>query len=521
MSHGKKLGLFFGNNAFSIVESQNDAPVKLIRVPYSAVPAIDVTSPLTPGEDAKFIATLKDSLKANNISSTDVHLALPSKDIVIRSFVIPFLKPSEIKGVVEFEIKKYIPFNLKDLAYSFHATPITEDKIKRMRVHFVAIRKEILDRYKSILKLSGLNVVFSEPASLCLARTLIIKKYVKTEQKIALVQTDFNDPRILIVDQGIVQFVRDFQLQNPTLNAAPLDGEMLKKKLFNEVKISLDFYVRQFKGEKIEGAFTLSFDQSQDLSMDLQREIEVPVKKIDPYEIIRFSGAMDVGLISAYGAVLDPGAKNVNFNLSGSASVAKPSALPKMIPPEYFLALKIGIGCVALVIGVSFLTSFHVAYVKKQYDTLFQEQGSMVDMSLADIKKKSADNIKKLTTLKEYLKNTETAYVLTRIPQLLPEGVWLTNFSLRYGSGAMGSVVASGGKQTAAKPQQDDSGGIELSGYAYNQFPNQQFKMVYDLVNSLKSDEGFKKYFHTVSLNVIQSEQKQDVAVTSFKIVCK
>ncbi len=518
MAHGKKLGLFFGNNAFSIVESQNDVLVKLARVPYSVVPAIDVASPSAQAEDAKFAATLKENLRINNIVLTDVHLALPSKDIVIRSFIIPNLNSNEVRSVVEFEIKKYIPFNLKDLAYNFHATPFMEEKIKRMRVHFVAIRKEILERYRSLLKQAGLNVVFSEPASLCLARALIIKKYIRAEQKVALVQTDFNDSRILVIDHGVVQFVRDFQLQNPALNAASLDGEMLKKKLFNEVKISLDFYIRQFKSEKIEEAFTLSFDQSQDLSVDLQKEVEVPVKKIDPYEIVRFSGAMDVGLISAYGAVLDSGSKTVNFNLSGVMATDKPSGLPKSIPPEYFLAIKTGLVCVVLTAAVFFLTAFNAAKVKKQYNVLFDQYGAFENMPMEDIQKKVIDNTNRLKMLKIFLKKTEMAYVLTKIPKLLPEGVWLADLSVRYN-------VSSDSRSALASVQpantQEDGINMELSGYAYTEDSNQQFKMVYALVNVLKSDKAFQKYFRNVSLAAIQREQKTDTTVTSFKITCR
>jgi len=228
MSSGKKLGLYWGSGAFSIVEANQDAPVKTFRIPIHS-DGVDALQPNAQSDDARLAGILKEALRANQVISNTIHLALPSKDIVIRSFVIPFLKPHEIKGVVEFEIKKYIPFNLKELAYSFHASSIVEDKIKRLRIHFVAIRKEILEHYSSILKQAGLNVVLSEPAPMCLTRALIAKKFIKPEQKVAIIQTDFTDSRIIIFDNGVVQFVRDFQLYNPGMNTPSPEPELLKK----------------------------------------------------------------------------------------------------------------------------------------------------------------------------------------------------------------------------------------------------------------------------------------------------
>ena len=118
---------------------------------------------------------------------------------------------------------------------------------------------------------------------------------------------------------------------------------------------------------------------------------------------------------------------------------------------------------------------------------------------------------------KDFFKKTEVAYLLTRISKLLPEGVWLTSFSVKYGSKAADSV----GVKSEGGASQDGGVNIELSGYAFTKDPNRQFNMVYKLKNILESDKDLKKYFRSVSLNSIQGEQKENVPVTSFKIVCR
>jgi Tfp pilus assembly PilM family ATPase len=522
MASGRKLGIFWGANAFSVIESNQDAPVKTFRVPFNPSSLSEPSPPTTINtDDIRLVSILKEALNVNKVGVTDVHLALPSKDIVIRSFVIPLLKPNEIKGVVEFEIKKYIPFNLKELAYSFHASPLIEDKVKRMRVHFVAIRREILEHYSSILKQSGLNVIFSEPAPMCLARALITKKYVKPDQKVAIVQTDYYDSRIIVFDSGVVQFVRDFQLHSPALNTPPPDPELLKKKLFNEIKISLDFYMRQFKSEKISEVLAISFDPTQDLVAQLQQELEMPVRTVDPHTIVNSPNAMDIGAINAFGSVLTPHAKTALFNLSGSTTVTK-SNIPSgiQIPEEYLPAVKVGVICVLLVLGTLFFTKFHVAQTKKQYDRLVEEQGPFIDMSLETIQQRVDDNNNKLETLKNIFRPTEMSLFLVRIPKLLPDGVWLTELNLQYLDIAEKTPE---GASAANIPSKAATGAVALSldvaGYAYMLDANQQFKVVYSFIGALKSDNLLKKYLKNVNLSSpIQSEQHEKDTVTSFRI---
>ena len=92
MSNGKNLGIFWGHSAFCVSESHQDVPQKVFRVSHHPAPIVDPVSPIINTDDTQFVAPLKEALKANGVSQVDVNLSLPSKDIVIRSFVIPLLR---------------------------------------------------------------------------------------------------------------------------------------------------------------------------------------------------------------------------------------------------------------------------------------------------------------------------------------------------------------------------------------------------------------------------------------------
>lgn len=525
MPSGKNLGLFWDNNAFCIVESQQDVPQKIFKVPHHPLPEVDPVAPVAPFanvEEIRFIGPLKAALQANNITTTDVNLVLPSKDIIIRSFVIPFLKSSEIRGVVEFEIKKYIPFNVKDIAFNYHAVTYVEDKVKRMRVHFVAIRKDILERYKIILKQAGLNVVYSEPAAMCVVRALLQKKIIRFDQRVGVVHPDFSNPGIMVVDKGVVQFVRDFQLQNPTLNLAPLDIEMLKKKLFNEIKISLDFYMRQFKREKLDDLLSLSFESGQDLTSELQKELEIPTKKVNLQHLAKFSDIPDLGVLAAHGVNLREIAKTLDFNLSGSvASSDQSSQFKEWVPEEYIPIIKVAVVCAAFLAVVLVLTKMNIAQYKKKYDLIADSQGPFVDMKADEIQTRIADNRKKLKDYQKTYEPSQMAYILTHVAKVIPQGMWLTDVDIRFsknteGAGSIPPVDRS--VTTSDGSEQSRFLSLDISGHVYDKDSNQQFKMVYAFVNQLKTDEILKKFAKSVVLANIQSEQLGEEVVTGFKI---
>lgn len=525
MSSSVKLGIFWGNNSFSVVESNQDAPQKTFRVLHQPAPEFDPVSPVN-GDDVQFVNPLKEALKLNNIKSTEMSLALPSKDIVIRSLVIPQVKAGELNNVVEFEIKRYIPFNLKDLYHTFHAVKFVEDKNKLMRVHFVAIRREILDRYKLLFRQAGLNVVYSEPAPMSLIRALVARKLIRVDQKVAVILTDLTDSGVIIVDKGIVHFVRDFQLQNPTLNMAPLDLDTLRKKLINEVKVSIDFYTRQLKSESISELYTLSFSSEEDLTEILHKELELPVKKISSQAIGKFSITADAGMVSSHGINLRSSIKGVEFNLSKiNLAPSQTVSFQSQIPEEFLPVLKVGVVCFALLAGVFFLTKAHVANVKKQYQAQAERQGAFLNMTKDEIEAKIKEQKEKLSNYQHAYKKSEMAYLMTYIAKTLPAGIWLSDFDISYDRPKETSASSASSKKPAVEsvPGQKPEFPIiiDLSGFSYAKDPNEQFKMVYGLVNSLKSDKTLMKYSRSVNLAGIQREENGDAVITSFKIQIK
>ena len=208
-----------------------------------------------------------------------------------------------------------------------------------------------------------------------------------------------------------------------------------------------------------------------------------------------------------------------------SGSMAAPtlsSRLKEKIPEEYIPAIKVGAVCAALLAVVLVLTKMNIAQFKKRYDAVVDIQGAFVDMTPDEIQARIIENQNKLKNYKNAYQASDMAFMLTHIAKILPTGIWLTKMEIQYVKDKETSTTPSvSAEDPSAKAGTARAMTAELGGYAYTDNANEQFKMVYGLVNMLKLDVILKKYSQNINLTAIQSEQQGDIALTSFKIQVK
>ncbi len=101
-------------------------------------------------------------------------LSLPIFSSFVTVFELPLKEEKDIMRAIPFEAKKYIPVALDDLEIDWAIVGQSgEGSAVRSQILLIAIPKEIIEKYKKIGKVTGLDVEVFELESVALARALI------------------------------------------------------------------------------------------------------------------------------------------------------------------------------------------------------------------------------------------------------------------------------------------------------------------------------------------------------------
>ncbi len=503
MSAEKRIGFYWGAKEFSIVEARDNTPTIICRGAYENDTS-DTFGGGEPAKDIRTVALIQKVLRDNRIEAKHVSVAAPNNESMIRSFVLPTMSESEMSKVIEFEIKKYIPFPLDQITYVHHAFSFNDKSIKKVRIVLAAIRKEILFQYTRALEQAGLSVLCAEPAVVSLTRVLMFKKEIRMDQKVVVVILEHGQGQVIFIQKGVCQFVRDFSLMPSTSGQAP-DEQLIKQKLLNEIHMSMDFYSRQYDEEKIEQVLVLSAYTDGQLVSDLATDFGIAVKHVTPVQLLN-SPAVDVQSIYAYGAAMaiDPSIKSpFNFTKKQARS---DHPLTANIDWSLFERVSKTAAICSIVFVLGWGASFlKIRQLKQEASYLAQRQENFMDISAEEILAKVSKNNRKLGEYQKVRLSSELASILVRAPQLFSEGAWLKDMSIKYTS------ASKDGYLTMV---------MEISGYVSLDDPNKEIRMVNDLTAKIKNHEVLGKYFKHVTINSVERQAYQDRTVTVFTMSC-
>ena len=105
------LGLYWDSHMLCFVETVGVRSKKMFSVAYQPGSPRMIKDNKLITENMQITTAIQDAFSQNNISTSTLNLSLPIKEIIFRSFVIPWMRSHEVKSVVSFEVLKYIPFS--------------------------------------------------------------------------------------------------------------------------------------------------------------------------------------------------------------------------------------------------------------------------------------------------------------------------------------------------------------------------------------------------------------------------
>ena len=527
MGESKQLGIFWGKSNLSVVGVTAGKPSTIFSVPLpreASVSSIEA-GPFSP-MGMEIVSIVQNTLRQHKMNSGAAYVSLPTKDIIFRSFVIPWMQPNEVKGVVDFEASKYVPFALDDLSYSFYPMTVTEGNLRRIRIIFVAIKKAVLESYKQILEQAALRIHIAEPATLSLIRIMAVKELLPKEETVALIEIGDEMGNIIVVDHHMPQFVREFQLRIPGAAQENPDPQALMTRMMNEIRISLSYFNRQEERFKVKKLAFLSSTDPTDILRRLEDDLHMPVVSITTDSVLANAPSQDVNFLKAYGAALYPSLNlpsDLNL-LELKTKTVKLVSVPVARKFNYKSVIVTALICLPIVVASFFVTNSRLKDQEFRSATLGQQLKSAKDTSVQKLRLENETLSKKLDYFKNLPMESDIAAFLATIPRLLPDGVWVDQIDIVYPE-----VLVSDKDQQKESPANAEAlakeakgrPAVDIKGYAYSSNPGDQFKLVNDLLANFKGNKELSTFFSSMDFESIQAKPYGKYPATFFYLKCR
>ncbi len=505
------LGIYFGIKDINLVETSGNKILNNIRLPHPKLEISGLEEKVP--TDVKIIALLKDAFRTYRINANEATFCIAGQDLVIRTFEIPLLPPSELRGGVNFEAKKYIPFKLEDLDYDFQV--FFNKKNKTSLVLFVGIKKEILANYVSIAKQLNLKINALEYSAFSVLRFLKLAG-ISGSGVVATLCFDLNnedEANFTVFENGFSLFSRDFDFSGePVGFEQTVESDLMQKqeKLKNEIRISFDYYNRKLPDKIVKVIYVVSDKESHAGLKPFFAESSMPVKFVETQKILGKTINYSSTLVKGFAAALfKKAALKIKINLIGSrlkasraAATSSPFALLEGIKLDLKYVFLGAVVCIA-VFGHGIMRT---QLKQKELEEIKNKRVNISTVLASDdfqeLSTISTKYDKKIAALDKLVKNQMyVTPLLSSIPQALPKGVWLESFNLT---------------QSKGEPMQ-----LDIVGQVYLEDSDKEFELVNIFLANLKRGRVFPQYFKEIAIGSIDRKSVQDKNIAVFKITCK
>src|SRR3989338_1505936 len=267
-----------------------------------SAPSKDDQSRKPKTKEEYIIEAIKKVFRENNVKPGNVITAIPSEEAMVRYFQMPKIPKQERSAAVNFEAKRYIPFRMEDVVSDFQVLPSKVIQ-NSMDVVFVAVKKNTIEQYLNMLVAVGLRPLIVESAPFSLMRAFNAAQQIDINVNTAIVSINLDTLNINILRNGVPYIIRDVVLSGIT----PEDKsfEPVFEKILAEIKLSFDFYEKQFPSEVIDKIIIYSKLPLENWHEIVGKELQIHIETGDPLRGIKVkSGIVPLRVAICFGLAL-------------------------------------------------------------------------------------------------------------------------------------------------------------------------------------------------------------------------
>ncbi|MDH5203335.1 MAG: pilus assembly protein PilM [Nitrospirota bacterium] len=217
----------------------------------------------------RLIDSLKELLKKANIKTKDSVIGIAGhSSVIIKRISLPEMSEEELSESIKFEAEQYVPFDIEEVNLDFQILgPKSEPG--QMDVILVAVKKDIINEYVSVVKEAGFNPVIVDVNSFALENMYEINYEIEPDKNVAIVNIGASTINMNILKGGISVFTRDSAI------GSNLHTETLQR----EFNLTFENAERLKKGEAVENvssedALSVIASASEEIVSEVNRSFE-------------------------------------------------------------------------------------------------------------------------------------------------------------------------------------------------------------------------------------------------------
>lgn len=220
-------------------------------------------------DSLRLVDSLKELARKAKVKSKDVVISMAGhSSVIIKRVALPDMSEEELYESIKFEAEQYIPFDIEDVNLDFQILGPKEEP-GQMDVILVAVKRDIINEYLSVVKESGFNCQIVDVNSFALENIYEVNYEIESGKNIALVNIGASTINMNILKGGMSAFTRDSAV------GSNLHTEVLQR----EFNLTYDVAERLKRGETVENispqdAFSVMELASEEIIGEVNRSLE-------------------------------------------------------------------------------------------------------------------------------------------------------------------------------------------------------------------------------------------------------
>jgi type IV pilus assembly protein PilM len=191
----------------------------------------------------RVIEAIKKLIAEANIKAKYATISVSGhSSVIIKRISLQQMTEDELSESIKFEAEQYIPFDIEDVSLDFQILEQRQDE-NLMDVLIVAVKKDKINEYVSVVTEAGLEPVIVDVDAFALENMYEINYDIKEEENVAIINIGASTININILKGGVSVFTRD----------SSVGGNLLSEALQREFTVSYDNAERLKYGEAVEG----------------------------------------------------------------------------------------------------------------------------------------------------------------------------------------------------------------------------------------------------------------------------